>query len=316
MTHTDDTPRPPDRFWQGAVRDGIPVLGVYLVTELLGELEALQDGGWRFAFVVVQAILLILILAWILSSRRRSYREQVAAYERRAEEQRKRAEEQQRQIELLRQKRPQPGVVEPSRCRRGLIVPVSFGIVEEIPAYDVIRHHCAGDPDDPARATLEHLWLVYARSAPPDTVPDDVPAETPSPPAPPREGKPSFDNALELQRRFTAQGVHVHLVEINHEFDAHDIYEKVDGAYKESARYNLRPDEVVADITGGTKVMSVGIALAGIPLERDLQFLKPRKHDPVTGVADRKAGSDPYLININFVFDETMTDPAGRRAGR
>ena len=64
-----------------------------------------------------------------------------------------------------------------------------------------------------------------------------------------------------------------------------------------------KPEEILADITPGTKVMSVAIALACLPPKRRMQYMvAPR--DPQTGEPCPKADLRPMLIDIDPYLEE------------
>ena len=64
-----------------------------------------------------------------------------------------------------------------------------------------------------------------------------------------------------------------------------------------------KPEEILADITPGTKVMSVAMALACLPPKRRMQYMvAPR--DPQTGEPCPKADLRPMLIDIDPYLEE------------
>ncbi len=63
---------------------------------------------------------------------------------------------------------------------------------------------------------------------------------------------------------------------------------------EEAPRFGLQPDDIVADITGGTKPMSVGVALACMQSERALQYVKSER--TVTGDVDQSIVPHPIRI--------------------
>ena len=49
--------------------------------------------------------------------------------------------------------------------------------------------------------------------------------------------------------------------------------------------------------------MTVGLVLACLNADRDLQYLKPLAQDPTTGLADPTKGSVPWLIDTDFIIE-------------
>ena len=64
-------------------------------------------------------------------------------------------------------------------------------------------------------------------------------------------------------------------------------------------KYDLQPEEIIADYTGGTKSLTAGMVLGALSTGIKLQYLKPNEYLP-DGRTDRKAGSSPRQVNINF----------------
>jgi hypothetical protein len=66
-----------------------------------------------------------------------------------------------------------------------------------------------------------------------------------------------------------------------------DVYEKIDEVYDAAhllygrldseSKDGIKPHEVVADITGGTKIMSIGLSLACLDSERQIQYLEQKE---------------------------------------
>lgn len=164
----------------------------------------------------------------------------------------------------------------PAPQRRGLVALVSQGEPEKVPAVGAIRHH---------ESTLKYLWLIF--TPPPD--------QEPSSPY-----RSSYSIAQQLRSEYQQRGVVVDMLEVRDPDNPEEVFAKAQYAYQAAARFGLSPADVLADITGGTKSMTVGLAFAGLPSSRDLQFMKPRDYLP-NGQADFKAGSDAWLIDVNFV---------------
>lgn len=195
--------------------------------------------------------------------------------------------------------RPKP--MEPPRPieerRRGLIVIVSAGKPEESAALAAIKYHYRGEHDEHETPVLEYLWLIHSREYP--QKPKDPIAS-------------SYDIARDLERIYEPLLKDVIRYEIRDPDDPAESFQCARAAFWWAThRYQLKPHEIVADITGGTKSMSIGLAYAGIPSARDVQFLKPRKYTD-DGRAIASEGSDPLLIDVNFV-EESLLLPEGAR---
>ncbi len=71
------------------------------------------------------------------------------------------------------------------------------------------------------------------------------------------------------------------MVEIDNENDISEIFRRSMRIYEEATQdWNLPESDIVADITGGNKPMTIGLAFAGLPLDRDLQYSGPVAGSP------------------------------------
>jgi len=118
------------------------------------------------------------------------------------------------------------------------------------PLYVAARHHAP---------TLEHCWLLCSM------------------------GKKGSYEQLEVAERLIQQvvaaagrgAVEVHPEPVADVSDPARVAHLVDEIYDEAIRrFGLRPEEIVADITGGTAAMSAGITIAVLPENRRLQYLR------------------------------------------
>jgi hypothetical protein len=76
---------------------------------------------------------------------------------------------------------------------------------------------------------------------------------------------------------------HVELTDAN---DVSRIANDVKALYDRAAlRFNLAPDKVVSDFTGGTAAMSCGLVLANVAAEHDVEYLRQDKPLVRDGVA-------------------------------
>lgn len=173
--------------------------------------------------------------------------------------------------------------------RRGLVVLVSQGKLEETPALAAIRYHYRGEKDERPSPTLGHCWLITS------------PHEAPRPVGPsPRPGfQTAWENANALKKMFAGK-IDMHLVEVDPN-NAEDVYEKVAMALRTAERLRLPRSEVAADYTGGTKPMSIGMALAAATLGFGLEYMDARQHDE-QGRAVPAGGSDPVSLDLQYVI--------------
>ena len=96
------------------------------------------------------------------------------------------------------------------------------------------------------------------------------------------------------------EGVEPIPVPLPSQYDIRGCYERVRGIYRNQLHsYDLRPDEVISDILGGTKLMSIGMWLACAEGEYPIQYTvpafdetgKPSPRDPVgVRLSDSAAG--------------------------
>lgn len=75
--------------------------------------------------------------------------------------------------------------------------------------------------------------------------------------------------------------------------DAQDTFDAVNRIFRSSG---YEPEDIIADFTGGTKPMSVGMIMACLPAQRSLEYVS---YNPVT-----KTSFGPYLIDYQHsAFD-------------
>lgn len=184
--------------------------------------------------------------------------------------------------------------VGPVAPRLGLIVLVSQGPVDELPARGAIDHHLP---------MLRYLWLVCSRKPLKEPWEAGTQAEPPTKPRP--KSQSSYTNAHTLYDRYRGEIDRVDILQIDDQDNPSEVFAKVQHAYQEATRLGLRPEEIVADVTGGTKSMTIGLALAGIPASRDLQVMRPSEYDDY-GFAVRDAPSHATLVDVNFVATSGM----------
>jgi len=163
--------------------------------------------------------------------------------------------------------------------RRGLIVLVSQGELEKIPASEVIKFHYGPEG---RKHPLEYCWLLR------------TPASTEEPKAP---AQSSLKNANALEEAYKGRvKIYIKPVEMD---DPESVSMAVEQAHKEARKLKLKESEMAADITGGTKPMSIGMALASIEAGVDMTYLKARKTF-ADGRADASSGSDLIRVDIEY----------------
>lgn len=71
----------------------------------------------------------------------------------------------------------------------------------------------------------------------------------------------------------------------------------------EAPAAGLLPQDIVADISGGSKAMSAGVVLACLARDRDMQFLKTPRD--VFGHEKPGAAAEPVRIDTTFILSES-----------
>jgi len=174
--------------------------------------------------------------------------------------------------------------------RRGLIVLVSQGHLDDIPATAAIRYHFRGEKNELTEPVLTHCWLVTSQRPPKEP---ELISQGPS-----NESVPSaWNNAQALKERYEGE-VDMYIRTIDPE-NPENIFQVIEQIYAEAKQLSFEQENLVADFTGGTKMMSVGMVLACTPEDRDLEYMRPRRFLK-GGHPDPNAGSDPKLVDLNF----------------
>lgn len=234
--------------------------------------DTIKDSIGRWSATLISIAFWVAIIGGNAILQRRQRRQDAAALA-----------EKDRRIEDLRRRLAIDGleVSLDSPPRKGLIVLVSQQPYKQLVARDVILHHLQPSPESPEKSTLQHLWLIHT------TKPISEPQFPP-------ESQSSWKNARDLHEEFKDQcTIHYPFVEIQNENDVAEVFRKAMNIYEDAKRTtNLQESDIVADITGGNKPMTIGLAFAGLPLERNLQYSGP------------VVGSPKVLIQVNFVQRE------------
>lgn len=174
--------------------------------------------------------------------------------------------------------------------RRGLIVLISQGHLDDIPATAAIRYHFRGEKNDLPVPVLTHCWLVTSRRPPKEQ-------ESKSQGASNESVSSAWKNAQALKELYEGD-VDMYIRTIDPE-NPENIFQVIEQIYAEAKQLDLEQKNLVADFTGGTKMMSVGLVLACTPEDRDLEYMQPRRFLE-SGRADPSAGADPKSVDLNF----------------
>lgn len=172
--------------------------------------------------------------------------------------------------------------------RPALVALVSMGKLSTIPALAAIKFHYRGSQDSHEQPVLRYCWLLASPK------PDKEPEQR-------GEGEPfqsSWKNAQDLRAQYESLGLDVRIRTVEAE-DPQCVFEKVEEIYREIKALGLRPSEVIADFTGGTKIMTAGMVLACTPADRDVQYMRPKRH-LADGRADATAGSEPLWVDLSI----------------
>jgi len=157
--------------------------------------------------------------------------------------------------------------------RRGLIVFSSPGS-RITPAENAIKCHIRH---------LQHCWII----AGPDR----------------SWTKPhSRENAVQIVQRSQAlnPGTKFHMKELDDEHNPAKAYHLLQSIYHEALALGLTETDMIADYTGGTASMSVGMALACSTSEdRDAEYMKALQQTPA-GTATPASEAVPVLVDLRF----------------
>ncbi len=173
--------------------------------------------------------------------------------------------------------------------RRGLVVPVSIGVLQGGATQAAIEYHYRGkDDNERPTGTLQYCWLLTS---------PDTPRKDPDKPVPlPPEGQASaWANAVYLRDKYTGL-INIQIVQIDPN-DPKNIFEKVEGILQEARRRGLGQNEVAVNFKPGTKETSVGMVLAATTLGYSVETTLPSQRD-----ADgyRLAGSTSELVTFDL----------------
>ena len=136
--------------------------------------------------------------------------------------------------------------------------------------------HYKGEDGSRETPTLRHCWLLASPGA-------------------------ATDNAEALQKKYSTPDLQIEVVRIDKALDPHQVFNTVNKIYQTARELPspLNDNDIVADLTGGNKPMTVGVALACATSGRRLQYLQARRHDD-KGQADKGSGADPIAVRLDF----------------
>ncbi len=165
---------------------------------------------------------------------------------------------------------------------RALIALVSNGAPETNPAWVAMRYHLGEDGAGPA--ALTYCYLVADRPAPEGT------CESPT---------SSWSNALQIKEALKERLLFCEVIPVRAE-DCEDIKRQCDRAYRLlRAIPGLRRDDIIADLTGGTKRMTIGMVLSAMETGCELEYLQPRRLLP-DGRPDLVVRPEPRRVSLRF----------------
>ena len=160
-------------------------------------------------------------------------------------------------------------------AKRGLIAIVSMGL--STPAEKIIEYYLKLDEN---QQCLQVCWLIYG----------------------PGKGELSSEENAKMFESKYEEKLKIIPIPIENEYDPEEMFIQIQKIYTEMTyKYQLTPEEVIADFTGGTKCMTSGLVLGCIDHGIQLQFLVPetKKAD---GRAKLDTSATPEVVNLKF-FD-------------
>lgn len=117
----------------------------------------------------------------------------------------------------------------------------------------------------------------------------------------PGEGEDSsLDNAEKLKTLFEPQGLQIEVVSLTSSEDPKAVFDAIVHIYQAAAAGGrMGAEEIVADFTAGTKLMTTGMALACSTHGWAMQFMKPDRYD-AQGRASKDAKAVPVMVDMDF----------------
>ncbi|MCG7847876.1 MAG: hypothetical protein MIO93_01670 [ANME-2 cluster archaeon] len=92
------------------------------------------------------------------------------------------------------------------------------------------------------------------------------------------------DDSLEMVKHFikinSKKMVQVVKIEIINSYHIEEVSKKIGTVYVEGVKkYDLNETDVIADLTGGTAIMSCAMVLACLPVRRDMEYVLQNSYD-------------------------------------
>lgn len=175
-------------------------------------------------------------------------------------------------LRLTRRRRMAP-VARPVTPHKGLILLISPGNLE-VPLQS-IQHH---------QGVLQHCWLIASQGHGEDCLASQ---------------RTAAELAAQIRQRWPGVAVHYGS---DFQVDPDDVgsaWRLVDQIYASAAEYQLTVQDILADITGGLKPMTAGMALACLAPERDMQYMRTMRDQ--SGNPQRGASLTPVHISTQAI---------------
>jgi hypothetical protein len=111
-----------------------------------------------------------------------------------------------------------------------------------------------------------------------------------------RFGKSSIETASNIIKACENIGIKAEIAKSVSPADSQDTFDTVSRIYRNASKYGMDKMDIGSDFTGGTKPMTLGMIMACLPQERELQY--------VSFNADTKRMYGPYFIDYRHeLFD-------------
>ncbi len=171
--------------------------------------------------------------------------------------------------------------LEPEQVRpcQGLIVLVSQGKPANSAAGKAIRYHLGECDVAPGRLT--HCYLIAGKRA---RNLEEEPSDS------------SWRNACRLQEQYRERLQVCDVIEVVPE-RCEDVRKSCNEAWRRLGVAGLPRREVIADLTGGTKIMTVGVVLSALEMGYRLEYLQARVLTEKGTIAEG-SDSDPRAVNL------------------
>jgi len=120
------------------------------------------------------------------------------------------------------------------------------------------------------RSNKQYIWLIYGELS--------------------KEANSSYMSACKLKAEFQSPNLNVNIVDVEDINDPSKSFSVIDDIFNfEIQKYGLKDSDIVCDVTGGTKTMSIGMALACmLGKRRMIYFAKDASKDDLIVEIDAK----------------------------